>query len=220
MDWESLCDTEDPCNTSDLCDVDFATLPPNCSIWVMDDNFPEVNITPKDGSLACQITEHIYSKFWWHKFSAGAFSNAMVRAVTRLANEGHPLSNPEIDSDDDIHIFVRWTLTLPLESSGDLIAEGVRAAFDLVWERADSILEDSDSVLILGKDTDNALLTLKAIAGKLEAMGYYPYIIKEQPDKLGESIVQKVLRYALSSKFVIVEKLRSVRAPLRNSARY
>jgi hypothetical protein len=75
----------------------------------------------------------------------------------------------------------------------------------LVWHRADSILENSDSVLILGKDTGAALDRLKTMKCKLEELGYYIYIIKEQPDRLGESIVQKVLRYALSSKFVLIE---------------
>jgi hypothetical protein len=37
---------------------------------------------------------------------------------------------------------------------------------------------------------------LKEIAAVLEDAGYYVYIIKEQPDKLGESIIQKVLRYS------------------------
>jgi hypothetical protein len=80
-----------------------------------------------------------------------------------------------------------------------------KAAFDLVWQRADSILENSDSVLILGKDTGAALDTLKTIAAKLQEMGYYTYIIKEEPDKAGESVIQKVMRYALSSKFVVIE---------------
>jgi hypothetical protein len=40
---------------------------------------------------------------------------------------------------------------------------------------------------------------------KLQELGYFTYIIKEQPDKAGESVVQKVMRYALSSKFVLIE---------------
>ena len=31
------------------------------------------------------------------------------------------------------------------------------------------------------------------------------YIIKDQPDRLGESVIQKVLRYAMLSRFVIIE---------------
>lgn len=46
---------------------------------------------------------------------------------------------------------------------------------------------------------------LRLIASKLEDLGYYVFIIKDQPDKLGETVIQKVMRYALSSKFVLVE---------------
>ncbi len=60
-------------------------------------------------------------------------------------------------------------------------------------------------VLVLGKDSGAALDRLKSIASRLEDLGYYTYIIKEQPDRNGESVVQKVLRYALSSKFVVIE---------------
>ncbi len=86
-----------------------------------------------------------------------------------------------------------------------MVATSIKSAFDLVWHRADSILENSDSVLVLGKDSGAALDRLKSIASRLEDLGYYTYIIKEQPDRLGESVVQKVLRYAISSKFVIIE---------------
>jgi hypothetical protein len=70
-------------------------------------------------------------------------------------------------------------------------------------------LDNSDSVLILGKDTGEGLEKLKNISVELEKWGYYTYIIKEQPDKIGESIIQKVLRFALSSKFIIIENSES-----------
>ena len=41
-----------------------------------------------------------------------------------------------------------------------------------------TILENSDSVLILGKDSGPALDRLKRIASKLEELGYYTYIIR------------------------------------------
>jgi hypothetical protein len=75
----------------------------------------------------------------------------------------------------------------------------------LVWQRADAILEDSDSVLVLGKDTGPAMDRLKSIASRLQELGYHTYVIKDQPDKDGEGVIQKVLRYALSSKFVLIE---------------
>jgi hypothetical protein len=83
--------------------------------------------------------------------------------------------------------------------------EAIDAAYTSVGSRADLILENSETVLVLGKDTDEALDRLRLIASRLEALGYYAVIIKDQPDKLGESVLQKVMRHALSSKFVIVE---------------
>lgn len=50
---------------------------------------------------------------------------------------------------------------------------------------------------------------LRHIGAELEEQGYYTYIIKEQPDKIGESVIQKVLRYALSSKFIVIENSES-----------
>lgn len=102
---------------------------------------------------------------------------------------------------------MRWQLKLPRNTRAGLVAESIKSAFDLVWHRADTILENSDSVLILGKDSGPALDRLKRIASRLEELGYYTYIIKEQPDRIGESVVQKVMRYALSSKFVLIENM-------------
>lgn len=65
--------------------------------------------------------------------------------------------------------------------------------------------EGPSSVLVLGKDTGEGLDRLQRIASKLHELGYNTFIIKQQPDKAGESIVQKVMRYALLSRFVVVE---------------
>jgi hypothetical protein len=170
----------------------------------MDDYFPDTTIWRVGNKLVCEIQEHLYTKYWEHKFSAYAFAEAMERAIRLLAHEGHPFAKPSRE-DEDVHIFVRWQLMLPRGTQAKLAVESIKSAFDLVWHRADSILENSDSVLILGKDSGAALGRLKRIASKLEELGYYIYIIKEEPDRLGESIVQKVLRYALSSKFVLIE---------------
>ena len=210
--WKNLHDENgdiEPHSLTEIQHLDFTTMPTDVCLLIMDNDFPEVAITSSGSELLCEITEHIYSKFWWHKFSAGAFSIAMKRAVIRIIDEGHPLSEPTIESDDDVHIFIKWKLHLPTNSHPDKIIESIKAAFDLVWSRADSILEDSDSVLILGKDTGSALDRLKHIAEMLESLGYFPYIIKEQPDRYGEGVIQKVLRYALSSKFVIIKKSES-----------
>jgi len=202
--WDEFRVEGDPINQAELKTIDLASMPEDISLWVMDDYFPDTTISREGGVIVCRIEDHTYTKFWEHKFSAYAFAEAMERAVRRLIHEGHPFANPSRD-DQDVHIYVRWDLRLPVGTSGEVVAESIKTAFDLVWHRADTILENSDSVLVLGKDTGSALDTLKRIAAKLQDLGYYTYIIKEQPEKAGESVVQKVMRYALSSKFVVIE---------------
>ena len=203
--WEDFRDGEgEPIRIEKLKRLDLENMPEDVHVSVFDDYFPETTIWREGELLVCEIQEHLYTKYWEHKFSAYAFAEAMERAVRRLAHEGHPFADPSRD-DEDVHIFVRWQLKLPRSTRADVVADSIKSAFDLVWNRADSILENSDSVLILGKDSGPALDRLKRIAAKLEELGYYTYIIKEQPDRHGESVVQKVMRYALSSKFVLIE---------------
>jgi hypothetical protein len=204
-DWEEFrYEDNDPIGIEALSRLDLAVMPEDVTVRVMDNYFPDTTLRREGDSLVCEIEEHLYTKYWEHKFSAYAFSEAMDRAVTRLMHEGHPLSDPSRDA-EDVHIFVRWHLRLPLATPPAELVSSIKAAFDLVWQRADAILEDSDSVLILGKDTGPALDRLKRIESKLQELGYYTYIIKEQPDRIGEGVVQKVMRYALSSRFVIIE---------------
>ena len=198
---------DEPCEISvaDLEAGKLRQIPKNIILMVWESDFPETSLERVGKTVIAQIQEHIYTKYWEHKYHARVFADAMVRAVRRLRVEGHPVSDPEIEGDDDVHIFVRWNMVFPLTISGKEAVEAIRAAYNLVWSRANQILEDSDSVLVLGKDTGVGMARLKRIADKLADMGYFPYIIKEQPDRIGESILQKVLRHALISKFVIVE---------------
>jgi hypothetical protein len=203
--WEEFRGEDaEPIGIEELRRLNLREMPEDIRVWVMDDYFPETTVWREAEFLICEIEEHLYTKYWEHKFSAYAFAEAMERAIRRLAHEGHPLANPSRD-DEDVHIFIRWQLRLPHSTGPESVVDSIKSAFDLVWHRADSILENSDSVLVLGKDTGPSLDRLKRIASKLQELGYYTYIIKEQPDKAGESVVQKVMRYALSSKFVLIE---------------
>lgn len=193
----------------DLKGSDLSMLPEGIILTIFESNFPETLLWREGDLIIAEITDHIYTKYWWHKYHARVFAEAMERAVRRLQYEGNPLSEAKIESEDDVHIFFRFNLTLSKTTSPEKIFESIKAAFDLVWERANTILENSDSVLILGKDTGDGLERLKNIATELEQLGYYTYIIKEQPDKIGESIIQKVLRFALSSKFIVIENSES-----------
>lgn len=167
-------DDTEPIRTDEVKGLVLHKMPDDVRIWVMDDYFPETFIEREGDTLICHIQEHLYTKFWEHKFSAYAFAEAMERAVRRLANEGNPFANPVRD-DEDVHIFIRWELRLPCATSPGDIVDSIKAAFDLVWQRANLVLEHSDSVLILGKDEGPSLATLNRIASVLQDLGYYTY---------------------------------------------
>jgi len=183
----------------------FVAMPNGAAVSIFDDYFPESVIWRDGDKLIAEITEHIYTKYWEHKWHGRIFASAMLRAIKRFIAEGHHFTEGNIENDDDPHIFIRWQLRLPATTNGKDLVEAIEAAYTSVGSRADLILENSETVLVLGKDTDEALDRLRLIASRLEALGYYAVIIKDQPDKLGESVLQKVMRHALSSKFVIVE---------------
>lgn len=190
---------------SELCNLDLTTLDERISYNIFEDNFPTCAITRLGDNLKIRIEEHIYTKYWFHKYHASVFAAAMIKAIKRLNLEGIPFSDEELDEEDDVHIFVRWTLMEPSNIDYNTLSENIKLAFDNVFERANSMLENSDSILILGKDTGAGLDLLKRIQTHLDNLGFYTYIIKEQPDIIGESVMQKVLRFGLSSRFVIIE---------------
>jgi hypothetical protein len=111
-----------PIGTEELKRLHLLNMPEDIRIWVMDNYFPETTVAREGEVLICEIQEHLYTKYWEHKFSAYAFAEAMERAARRLAHEGHPLLNPSRD-DEDVHIFVRWQLRLPSSALSALFLE-------------------------------------------------------------------------------------------------
>ncbi|XGW00745.1 MAG: hypothetical protein ACAF41_34145 (plasmid) [Leptolyngbya sp. BL-A-14] len=105
-------DDGEPIGIEELKQLDLAQMPEDVRVWVMDNYFPKAAVQREGETLICEIQEYLYTKYWEHKFSAYAFAEAMERAARRLAHEGHPIANPSRD-DEDVHIFVRWELSLP-----------------------------------------------------------------------------------------------------------
>jgi len=137
---------------SELSELDLTNLPENVSLQIFENNFPQCYLTRVGNKLNVRIEEHIYTKYWFHKYHASVFANAMIKAIKRLSIEGIPFSDSELDEDDEVHIFVRWTLTENSDIEFKELIEKINTAFDIVFERANSMLENSDSILILGKE--------------------------------------------------------------------
>ena len=204
MEYEENFEYEE-CNLYDLFSIGLSNLEENISYHVFEDNFPECCVLRRKNNLIIKLEEHIYTKYWYHKYHANVFAKAMMKAIKRLRTEGVIFFQEELDEEDDVHIFIRWSFAETINITQDSLKSQINLAYDLVFERANNMLDNSDSVLILGKDTAEGLTLLKTIQTYLDDLGFYTYLIKEQPDKIGESVMQKVLRYGLSSKFVIIE---------------
>src|SRR5258708_3766025 len=126
--WKEFRDEDsEPIGIEQLKSLKFNNLPEDVLIRIMDSYFPDTAMRREGEFLICEIEEHLYTKYWEHKFSAYAFAEAMQRAVVRLAHEGHPFAKPTRD-DDDVPIFVRWELHLARDAGTDFIVEALKAA--------------------------------------------------------------------------------------------
>jgi hypothetical protein len=171
MEMEMEDDEHEEIGLNELRVLDLSQLKDGEMLRIMESVFPETTIRREGAFLVAEITEHIYTKFWTHKYHAMVFAEAIVRAVKRLGVEGHPLSGATIENDDEPHIFIRWHITLLATTMPDTLIASVRAADELIWHRANFILEHSDSILLLGKDTGENLKLLKDIQTELESLG-------------------------------------------------
>lgn len=87
--WADFDSGGDPISIAALKRLDLAGMPEGVQIGVLDNYFPDVTVWRDGGSIVCEIREHLYTKYWEHKFSAYAFAfvKAMEMAVRRLEYE-------------------------------------------------------------------------------------------------------------------------------------
>lgn len=148
----------EPIPLGELAGLVLSSMPDDIHIWVMDDYFPDTTITRNGENLICHIDDHMYTKYWQHRFSAYAFAEAMERAIVRLTREGHPFANPERD-DEDVHIHVRWDLVLPATTAAAQIGEFIKAAYDLVTRRAITFSKTRTPCLFSARTLENHCLS-------------------------------------------------------------
>ena len=166
---------DDTLSLKELLSIDLTKVPEQESLQILDNNFPCCYIIRIGDSLEITLEEHIYTKYWFHKYHASVFAEAMIKAVKRLATEGFPYFSEELDNDDDVHLFVRWALAESIHIPNQTLIDNIELSFNKVYERANNMLENSDSILILGKDTGESMELLKRIQTYLDNKGFYTY---------------------------------------------
>lgn len=196
----------------DLQEYDLSTIPEKLDIIIdngiqENENFPVTQLNKVGNELKLNVSKMLMpEEFWKHKYSALQFAEAIVKGINNLNENSFQISNVEFDDGGaENGICIWWTLTLPLNSSISQIEKSIVKSVEIAFNQGLNYLEGLSSVLILGKDTDEYLERLKMIATIVEKFGYNPIIIKEKDDILGETVIQKVLRYGLQSKFIIIE---------------
>ena len=69
--WEQFRDGDgDPISVEELQRLNLEAMPPDISVVVMGDYFPETTLWREGNLIVCEIQEHLYTKYWEHKFSA------------------------------------------------------------------------------------------------------------------------------------------------------
>src|SRR5256885_73313 len=77
-------------NKADLAGTNsFVEMPEGSAVSVSDNYFPEARLWREKDSLVVEITEHIYTKYWEHRWHGRVYADAMIRAVKRFIAEGH-----------------------------------------------------------------------------------------------------------------------------------
>ena len=86
LDWEQLKEAaaegeiDDFFRKLDIADIpSFTAMPEGLVVRLLDDYFPESTLSREDGTLVVEITEHIYTKYWQHKWHGRVYADAMLR---------------------------------------------------------------------------------------------------------------------------------------------
>ena len=94
------------CNLYSLFSIGLSKLEENVSYHVFEDNFPECYILRRENNLIIQLEEHIYTKYWYHKYHAHVFAEAMMKAIKRLRTELFSLKKNSTKRTMFIYLFV------------------------------------------------------------------------------------------------------------------
>lgn len=168
------------------------------------------------GSLPYEIHRQIERAFVEHKArgdGAGAYTlsprsaNNLRLKLIKMAAEGGAAKNTSISLLAEAE---KWRLEYgrpqgelrnPLLNLGKLWPPATEEQINELSVKPSR----SGRVLVLGKDIGDGLARLRIVQKRLHELGYDAILIKDQLDVPGETVLQKVLRYATSSRFVVLD---------------
>ena len=58
---------------SELKEIGLTNVPENISLQILENNFPQCYLTRVGNKLNIRIEEHIYTKYWFHKYHASLY---------------------------------------------------------------------------------------------------------------------------------------------------
>ncbi len=72
--WEEFREGDgEPIRVGELTRLDLGDMPEDIHLAVFDDYFPDTTLWRSGDRLVCEIQEHLYTKYWEHKFSSVRF---------------------------------------------------------------------------------------------------------------------------------------------------
>lgn len=219
MDWVRLLDIqrhENDCLVpAALFDGEpLASMPDGLKLSVFEEGYPDLDLWRKGDRLTVLLGEPIMSPvqdenhedYWMADAEARRFVFALRDSLRVERARGIAVSTLKgCDMQEHCNYSAWWYLYFPLSMSGREVLERSTTHLNEVWARAERYFLGLRGALLLGRDAGDGLAVLYRIREQLGKVGVAATIIKEQPDILGETVIQKVLRHALASEFIVLE---------------
>lgn len=212
MNWQHI-SVDDPVRVSDLDDAPLTAMPIGVKVNVFETPYPDLDFWREGERVAVLFSEPIMSwvqddgdpKYWDADVDARRFVLALRDSLVVEAKRGLRLRVGRLNLSQRGNYIVEWITYFPATLSSRALITAAAEHFEEVWARAERCFLGLRGAVILGRDSGDALKTLKGIQNHLHELGISATIIKDKPDIAGEPVIGKVLRHALGSELVVVE---------------
>jgi hypothetical protein len=128
---------------------------------------------------------HVYRKYWYHKFGATQYFEAMQKAIETRYKSNKDVEFNEID-DDGAHIFFRYTIFLLEDMPIDEAYKKFKAIVQEIEGHTERILEREEiSNEVLG---DESIFTLEILLPLFRSMGFMDVKYNHSKREFGKDV--------------------------------